>query len=88
MTAKAPQNVSLYKRYLKRQLNLFYLSLTFFTRIPAPKNMYYSPSLLNKSGRYFSLIGLLIAGILSIIFTVIFILLMGWIIMLDHQLMI
>ncbi len=71
MTAKAPQNVSLYKRYLKRQLNLFYLSLTFFTRIPAPKNMYYSPSLLNKSGRYFSLIGLLIAGILSIIFTVI-----------------
>jgi len=31
--------------------------------------MYYSPTLLNKSGRYFSLVGLLIAGLLSVIFT-------------------
>lgn len=71
MTVIASRNLNVYKRYLKHQLNLFYLSLTFFTRIPAPKNMYYSPSLLNKSGRYFSLVGLLIAGILSIVITVI-----------------
>jgi adenosylcobinamide-GDP ribazoletransferase len=31
--------------------------------------MYYSPALLNKSGRYFPLVGLLVAGILSGIFT-------------------
>lgn len=54
-----------------RQLNLFYLALSFFTRIPVPKNMYYSPALLNRSGRYFSLVGLLIGGILSIIFMII-----------------
>lgn len=71
MTEPTFSKVNVYKRYLKRQLNLFYLSLTFFTRIPEPKSMYYSPSLLNKSGRYFSLIGLLIASILSIVFTVI-----------------
>lgn len=54
-----------------RQLNLFYLALSFFTRIPVPQSMYYSPELLNRSGRYFSLIGLLISGILSIIFMLI-----------------
>ncbi|WP_077339249.1 adenosylcobinamide-GDP ribazoletransferase [Pseudocolwellia agarivorans] len=60
-----------YRRYLKRQINLFYLALSFFTRIPVPQSMYYSPVLLNKSGRYFSLIGLLLAGILSLLFTLI-----------------
>jgi adenosylcobinamide-GDP ribazoletransferase len=60
-----------YKRYLKHQLNLFYLALSFFTRIPVPQSMYYSPALLNKSGRYFSLIGLLLAGILSLLFMLI-----------------
>ncbi|WP_286133212.1 adenosylcobinamide-GDP ribazoletransferase [Colwellia sp. UCD-KL20] len=60
-----------YRRYLKRQLNLFYLALSFFTRIPVPQSMYYSPMLLNKSGRYFSLIGLLLAGVLSLLFTLI-----------------
>ncbi|WP_111978401.1 adenosylcobinamide-GDP ribazoletransferase [Algibacillus agarilyticus] len=48
-----------------RQLNLFYLALSFFTRLPIPKNVQYSAALLNQSGRYFSLIGWVLALILS-----------------------
>ncbi|MEY8200737.1 MAG: adenosylcobinamide-GDP ribazoletransferase [Colwellia sp.] len=40
------------------QLNLFYLALSFFTRLPVPKTMLYSEALLNKANRYFSLVGL------------------------------
>ncbi|GAA0815824.1 adenosylcobinamide-GDP ribazoletransferase [Colwellia asteriadis] len=49
----------------KAQLNLFYLALSFFTRIPVPKSMEYSPSLLNQANRYFSLVGLFIGLILA-----------------------
>lgn len=69
MISKPSHRIAIYKRYAKQQLNLFYLSLSFFSRIPVPKSMYYSPSLLNKSGRYFSLVGLLLAGILTTVFT-------------------
>jgi adenosylcobinamide-GDP ribazoletransferase len=51
---------------IKVQLNLFYLALSFFTRLPVPKTMYYSEELLNKSNRYFSLIGIFI-GLLLIL---------------------
>jgi len=63
--------LSTYQRYGKRQLNLFYLALSFFTRIPVPNTMYYSPALLNNSGRYFSLVGILLALILSLIFVLV-----------------
>jgi len=56
---------------LRLQLNLFYLALSFFSRIPVPKSTYYSPELLNKSGRYFSLVGILLALILSVLYTLI-----------------
>jgi len=51
---------------LLKQVNLFYLALSFFTRIPVPKTMQFSPELLNQSSRYFSLIGLLLGIILSL----------------------
>ena len=50
---------------IKKQVNLFYLALSFFTRIPVPNSMEYSPALLNKANRYFSLIGLFLGIILS-----------------------
>jgi adenosylcobinamide-GDP ribazoletransferase len=53
---------------LKAQLNLFYLALSFFTRIPVPKSMIYSPELLNQANRYFSLIGLFLGVILASFF--------------------
>ncbi|PKI17025.1 adenosylcobinamide-GDP ribazoletransferase [Colwellia sp. 12G3] len=51
------------KDKLKAQLNLFYLALSFFTRLPVPKKMHYSAALLNKANRYFSLVGL-VTGLL------------------------
>lgn len=51
---------------VKAQLNLFYLALSFFTRLPVPKSMHYSESLLNQANRYFSLVGLFIGILLSL----------------------
>ncbi|MEI6895504.1 MAG: adenosylcobinamide-GDP ribazoletransferase [Colwellia sp.] len=54
---------------LQSQLNLFYLALSFFTRLPVPKTMHYSDLLLNKANRYFSLVGILIGGILGVFYS-------------------
>lgn len=51
---------------VKAQLNLFYLALSFFTRLPVPKTMFYSEVLLNKANRYFSLVGLVIGLLLAL----------------------
>ncbi|KGJ99023.1 adenosylcobinamide-GDP ribazoletransferase [Thalassotalea sp. ND16A] len=48
------------------QLNLFYLALSFFSRIPVPATVQYSAPLLNKSARYFSLVGITLAVILAL----------------------
>jgi len=53
------------------QLNLFYLALSFFTRLPVPKTMIYSEALLNKANRYFSLVGLVIGLLLSINYVIV-----------------
>ncbi|WP_068546617.1 adenosylcobinamide-GDP ribazoletransferase [Thalassotalea crassostreae] len=46
---------------IKYQLNLFFLALSFFSRLPVPRNLNYSPLLLNQSSRYFSLVGIVLA---------------------------
>src|SRR5574344_92065 len=48
----------------KRQINLLLLALAFFTRIPIPNKTPYSPELLNKSSRYYAVIGFFIGFIL------------------------
>jgi adenosylcobinamide-GDP ribazoletransferase len=62
MTAQGSKSL---KENVKNQLNLFYLALSFFTRLPVPKTMHYSESLLNKANRYFSLVGLVTGLLLS-----------------------
>lgn len=52
----------------KTQLNLFYLALSFFTRLPVPQSMHYSEALLNKANRYFSLVGLVTGLLLALIY--------------------
>ncbi len=54
------------KEQIKAQLNLFYLALSFFTRLPVPKTMFYSETLLNKANRYFSLVGLITGLLLAL----------------------
>jgi adenosylcobinamide-GDP ribazoletransferase len=61
----ASVNVPL-KHKVTAQLNLFYLALSFFTRLPVPKSMHYSEALLNKANRYFSLVGLVTGGLLAL----------------------
>lgn len=51
-----------------REINLFFLALTFLTRIPGPRGMTFSPEALNKSSRYFTLTGLIVGAISALFF--------------------
>jgi len=53
---------------MKKQVNLFFIALSFFSRIPVPKNVQYSTEALNHANRYFSLVGILLGFLLSCIF--------------------
>ncbi len=50
-------------RNAKYQWELFLLALSFFSRIPVPKNLPYSAERMNQSGRYFALVGILLGAI-------------------------
>jgi adenosylcobinamide-GDP ribazoletransferase len=45
---------------IKYELNLFFLALGYFSRIPMPTSTIYSTELLNHSSRYFTLVGWLL----------------------------
>ncbi len=47
---------------MKRELEIFFSGLMFFTRIPCPKRIGHTPELLEKSHRYFPLIGLIVGA--------------------------
>ena len=51
--------------FFSQQWQLFCLAVMFFTRFPVPKSTPYSADLMNKANRYFPLVGLLIAILLS-----------------------
>ncbi|MGY0408217.1 MAG: adenosylcobinamide-GDP ribazoletransferase [Polaribacter sp.] len=48
---------------MKKELHYFLTAILFFTRIPCPKWVNHSPEILNKSNRYFSLVGILVGSI-------------------------
>ncbi len=48
---------------MKNQLNLFLTAVMFYTRIPVSKSLPYSSDILNRSTRYFTLIGWIVGGI-------------------------
>lgn len=54
--------------FLKRELNLFFLALEFFSRIPMPKQLVYSSENLNRSSRYFTLVGWLLGALVALFF--------------------
>ncbi|HSX85784.1 MAG TPA: adenosylcobinamide-GDP ribazoletransferase [Cellvibrio sp.] len=51
-----------------QQLNLFFLALGFFSRIPMPAWIEYSPENLNRAGRYFTLVGWFLGGLVALVF--------------------
>tara|TARA_B100000809_G_scaffold249300_1_gene280428 strand:- start:29840 stop:30604 length:765 start_codon:yes stop_codon:yes gene_type:complete len=55
---------------MKKQIHIFFTALMFFTRIPCPKWIDHSPEILNKSTRYFSLVGLLVGTISAFFYLV------------------
>ena len=53
---------------MKNQIHYFLTAVLFFTRIPCPKWVNHSPEVLNKSSRYFSLVGILIGAISALVY--------------------
>ncbi len=53
---------------MKNQLNLFFLALGFFSRIPMPQWVEYSPEKLNQSSRYLTLVGWLLGALVAGVF--------------------
>ncbi|WP_331351443.1 adenosylcobinamide-GDP ribazoletransferase [Cellvibrio sp. UBA7671] len=53
---------------MKQQLNLFFLALGFFSRIPMPAWIDYSAENLNRASRYFTLVGWLLGGLVALVF--------------------
>jgi len=49
---------------MKEEIKIFFTALMFYTRIPCPKNIDHSPEYINKSTRYFPLIGWIV-GLIS-----------------------
>ena len=47
---------------IKKEIELFLLALSFFTRIPVSKKLDYTEEKLSKSTKYFSLIGLIVGA--------------------------
>ncbi|WP_200842771.1 adenosylcobinamide-GDP ribazoletransferase [Zhongshania aliphaticivorans] len=55
---------------IQREWQIFLLALGFLTRIPVPADPCYSDEKLNGASRYFPLVGLLVAGVASVVFIV------------------
>ncbi len=53
---------------MKKQLHYFLTAVLFFTRIPCPKWVDHSSEALQKSNRYFSLIGILVGSIAALVY--------------------
>lgn len=53
---------------MKKQIDIFFTALMFYTRIPCPKHINHDPSYLNKATRYFPLIGWLVGALSFLVF--------------------
>lgn len=56
------------KHLAKQQLELLFIAIAFFTRIPVPNNLDFSQQKLNQASRYFSLVGWLVGGICAMLY--------------------
>lgn len=53
------------------QWQLFCLALSFFSRLPIPKSTPYSTERMNRAGRYFALVGMVIGGLCALSYSVV-----------------
>ena len=52
----------------QKQLNLFFIAMGFFTRIPMPTWVSVDADSLNQANRYFGLVGILVGGISALVY--------------------
>jgi adenosylcobinamide-GDP ribazoletransferase len=57
-------------RLIKKEIQIFFTALMFFTRIPCPKKLEYSEAYLNQATKYFPLIGWIVGGSAAIVFII------------------
>jgi adenosylcobinamide-GDP ribazoletransferase len=55
---------------LKKEIDIFFTALMFYTRIPCPKWITHHPDYLNKATKYFPVIGWLVGAITALVFYV------------------
>ena len=53
---------------MKKEIQLFFTALMFYTRIPCPSNINHNAESLNNASRYFSLIGWIVGGLSFLVF--------------------
>ena len=53
---------------MKNEIKIFFTALMFYTRIPVPKNTGFSNDNLNKSAKYFPLVGIIVGSVGAIAF--------------------
>lgn len=53
---------------MKKQRDIFFTALMFYTRIPCPKNINHDPEYLNKATRFFPVIGWIVGGVIWFVF--------------------
>jgi len=53
---------------MKKQIQLFLTAIMFYTRIPVPASLEYSPERLNRSTRYLPLVGWIVGGVGAAVF--------------------
>ena len=57
-------SVKNYKKNMKKEIDIFFTELMFYTRIPCPSYINHDSEILNKATRYFSLVGWIV-GVIS-----------------------
>ncbi|MBU6157664.1 MAG: adenosylcobinamide-GDP ribazoletransferase [Bacteroidetes bacterium] len=53
---------------MKKEIDIFFTALMFYTRIPCPPNITHDPEYLNKATRYFPLMGWVVGGICALVY--------------------
>ncbi|MFN5333750.1 MAG: adenosylcobinamide-GDP ribazoletransferase [Bacteroidota bacterium] len=53
---------------MKKELDIFFTALMFYTRIPCPPNITHDPDYLNKATRYFPMMGWIVGGMAALVF--------------------
>jgi len=53
---------------MRKQIEIFFTALMFYTRIPCPKWVTHDPEYLNKATRYFPLMGWIVAAVCALVY--------------------